>query len=324
MVSMDDVAAASGVSKATVSRVLNGKGVGVKTRKKVMSACEKLGYQLNTGIQDLVLKSRTGSTRRLAMVLIDIPYHSAPYAEAINALILAVNRSGYHLSFINIDSSRCTSVYDLPPEIRDRRVDGMFVLGYFPEKIAKQFLKLGIPCILTGCFREELCEGFCNIHRDFYAEAREILLKLAERGAKRIAYVEELQGLESDIQKYAAFREAHRAIFGKYDEKRHYTGKIRLGGMLPLMTPIFLKKRLPFDGVYCPDQRIDIEMDKLNFARSRLYSIPEIPLAASWLGHDSVLEKTAIHSERKIRWDIAVKTMEDMIANRPWPGKILL
>lgn len=324
MVSMDDVAAACGVSKATVSRVLNRKGVGGKTREKVMKACEKLGYQLNPGIQDLVLKSKTGNTRRLALVLIDIPFNSAPYVSIINDLILSVNKCGYNLSFVNINSDRCESLYDLPAEIRDRRVDGMFLTGYFHEKVASLLRKLNLPGILLGCYRQDLCEGFCNIHEDFYAKNREIIQKLADKGAKRIAYMEEFQHLESDSQIFVAFCEAHKAILGDFDPELHFIGKVKLAGLLEIMTPIFLKKQLPFDAIYSPDERIAIEMDKLNFTRSRLFSVPMLPQASSWLSHDSVLEKTVIHCEKSVCWDIAVKTLEDMIEKRPWPGRILL
>ena len=324
MVSMDDVAAACGVSKATVSRVLNRKGVGGKTREKVMKACEKLGYQLNPGIQDLVLKSRTGNTRRLALVLIDIPFNSAPYVSLINELILSVNKCGYNLSFVNIDSTRCKSLYELPAEIRDRRVDGMFLTGSFPENMASLLRKLGLPGVLIGCFRQDLCEGFCNIHEDFYMKNREVIQNLTERGAKRIAYVEEFHNLESDSQKFAAFCEAHKAILGDFDPKLHFIGKVKLAGLLETMTPVFLKKDLSFDAIYSPDERIAIEMDKLNFMHSKLFSVPMLPQATSWLSHDSVLEKSVICCEKRGCWDIAVKTMEDMIEKRPWPGRILL
>ena len=324
-VSMDDVAQESGVSKATVSRVLSMKGgVAEKSRKKVIDACEKLGYQLNPGIQDLVLKCKSGNTRQLALVMIDEPFNSAPYIQTISNLINATNAHGYHLSFVNIDSKACGSVYDLPAELRDKRVDGMFLLGHFPEKIAAMFLKLGLPGVLIGCFKEKICEGFCNIHSDFYARTKETVLKLKKAGAKRIAYVEEIMHLESEIQIYQAFMKAHHEILGEFCEKVHYVGKIKLAGMLGAMTPIFMKKELPFDGIFCPDERIAIEMDKLNFMHSKLFSVPMIPQATSWLSHDSVLENKIICSRSSDYGDFAVKILESMIEKKPFPRKVIL
>ena len=154
---MDDVARESGVSKATVSRVLSMKsGVANKSRKKVIDACEKLGYQLNFSIQDFVLKNKSGNTKQLALVMIDEPFNSSPYLSTINDLITVVNQSRYHLSFVHITSDSCNSLYDLPAELRDKRVDGMFFLGSFPKKLAKLLLQLELPGVVSVAFLSKL------------------------------------------------------------------------------------------------------------------------------------------------------------------------
>lgn len=323
--SMDDVAFESGVSKATVSRVLNKKsGVAKKSRQKVIEACEKLGYQLNSGIQDLVLKTKSRNTRQLALVMVDEPFNSTPYLHTINELITAVNIQGYHLSFVHIDSDSCKSLYDLPAELRDKRVDGMLLLGNFPEKLAKLLLKLELPGVVIGCFEEGVCEGFCNIHGDFYAGAKEIIQGLIKKGATRIAYVEEIMHLASEIQGFKAFAEVHEALLGKMDESIHYVGKVKLAGVLDLMTPVFMQKELPFDAIYCPDERIAIEMDKLNFMHSKLFNVPMLPLAVSWVSHDSVLKNIVIQKKESNLGMFTLNALVDMIEKRPYPRKIIL
>ena len=324
-ISMEDVALKSGVSKATVSRVLNQKRVVQKTREKVIRACEELGYQLNFGIQDFVLKSKNGNCRQLALVMIDEPFDSLPYIHSINSLIMAVSRRGYHLSFVNINSAECESFYDLPSELRDKRVDGMFVLGHFPAKIAEMFLKLGLPAIVIGCFKDDVCEGFCNIQADFYSEGKRLIREFQNAGAKRIAYVEEVMHLESEKQLYKAFAEAHLEILGvEFNESIHYVGQVKRAGMLEIMTPIFMKKALPFDGIFCPDERIAIEMDKLNFAHSKLFSCPMLPLGVSWLSHDSVLENKVIRSNNCDFGEYPIDLIEDMMQKRPFPKKVII
>ena len=324
-ISMEDVALKSGVSKATVSRVLNQKRVVQKTREKVIRACEELGYQLNFGIQDFVLKSKNGNCRQLALVMIDEPFDSLPYIHTINSLVMAISKHGYHLSFVNIHSESCVSLYDLPSELRDKRVDGMFVLGHFPEMIAELLLKLGLPAVVIGCFREGVCDGFCNMHADYYSKAKTIIRELQNAGAARIAYVEEIMNLESERQQYRAFVDVHKELLGiDMNEAIHYVGKVKRAGMMDVMTPVFMKRELPFDGIYCPDERIAIEMDKLNFMHSKLFSVPMLPLAVSWLSHNSVLENKVIRNEHCDYGDYSIEVLENMIQKRPFPRKVFL
>ena len=69
MATIKDIAAAVGVSVATVSNVLNGKpNVGKVIRTKVLQAAKQLGYRPNRAAQAM----RTGRTRAIGLVLPDL------------------------------------------------------------------------------------------------------------------------------------------------------------------------------------------------------------------------------------------------------------
>ena len=69
MVTVKDIAAAVGVSVATVSNVLNERpNVGAVTRRKVLAAARRLGYRPNRAAQAM----RTGRTRAIGLVLPDL------------------------------------------------------------------------------------------------------------------------------------------------------------------------------------------------------------------------------------------------------------
>src|SRR5262249_1668676 len=69
MVTVKDIAAAVGVSVATVSNVLNERpNVGEPTRRKVLEVARRLGYRPNRAAQAM----RTGRTRTLGLVLPDL------------------------------------------------------------------------------------------------------------------------------------------------------------------------------------------------------------------------------------------------------------
>ena len=76
VVTIKDVAARAGVSTATVSRVLAGKGgVGKKVRAQVSEAVQQLAYQPNRVARDL----RMGSRKVIGVVILDLqnPFNTA-------------------------------------------------------------------------------------------------------------------------------------------------------------------------------------------------------------------------------------------------------
>ena len=81
---MQNVADAVGVSKQTVSAVINDKpGITDGTRARVLAAIAKLGYRPDSIARSL----RTGRTRTIALVLsyISSPFHSGMAAATENS-----------------------------------------------------------------------------------------------------------------------------------------------------------------------------------------------------------------------------------------------
>jgi DNA-binding LacI/PurR family transcriptional regulator len=89
-----DVAAAAGVSRATVSYVLNGTDeqhrITPATRDRVLAVAERLGYEPNA----VALALRAGRT---AIVLVEMPNWpiGPPVAEAISTMVEALEQLGY-------------------------------------------------------------------------------------------------------------------------------------------------------------------------------------------------------------------------------------
>ncbi|MGA8340007.1 MAG: LacI family DNA-binding transcriptional regulator, partial [Solirubrobacteraceae bacterium] len=89
-----DVAAAAGVSRATVSYVLNGADakhrITPATRDRVLEVAERLGYEPNA----VALALRAGRTE---IVLVEIPNWpiGPPVAEAISTIVEALEQLGY-------------------------------------------------------------------------------------------------------------------------------------------------------------------------------------------------------------------------------------
>lgn len=117
-----DVAAHSGVSVASVSRVLNGNGpVTDATRQRVLKAVDLLGYVPHSGARSL----STSRTDTVGVILPDL--FGEFFSELIRGLDLAARGHGLHL----IVSSSHGDAEEASAAIRSMRgrVDGLIVLS---------------------------------------------------------------------------------------------------------------------------------------------------------------------------------------------------
>lgn len=119
MATINDVCKAAGVSKATVSRVLNGSQlVKEATRKAVMAAMEELGYQPNTLAQALA----TNTSNAIGLVLPQfqssyfgsVLYHAEQGAQQAGKKLLVVNSKdaaeGEREAVVTLTNQRCDAI----------------------------------------------------------------------------------------------------------------------------------------------------------------------------------------------------------------------
>lgn len=180
-----DVARLAGVSRATVSFVLNGVSEGrvaPETQKRVLSAAATLGYRPNR----LASALSTGRTYTIGIVseVLDYRYVAATAASYTKNMMLAVSvaaaRAGLNaLLFLE------TGELPLKPEtVADGRVDGILVFGMYqsPEKVQK-LATLGVPCVEIGTRW-----GNYYVEADNTGGARLAVEHLYDLGHRRIAH----------------------------------------------------------------------------------------------------------------------------------------
>ena len=130
-----DVAARAGVSRQTVSRVVNNKGeVSEPTRDRVLAAIEELGYRPNAAARSMVM-GRTCTLGCISPSLIDYTF-----AHIIDSAQAEARRLGY---FVLAGSARTESeVEPLLEEMLHRQVDGLLVLNPHADGRYRHFLPL--------------------------------------------------------------------------------------------------------------------------------------------------------------------------------------
>jgi len=176
-----DVAAAAGVSTATVSRALNGGIVSQRARERVLRAVKSLGYRPNTLARGLV----TGRTGVVGVLIPDIagPLY-ATMARGIEDVLHANGRS-FMLMTGNRNEADESAAIEL---MLERQVDAFILIGSgLQHEPLEDLLRGGPPVILME--REGTAENFTTIRLANADGARLATEHLIERGHRRIAHV---------------------------------------------------------------------------------------------------------------------------------------
>lgn len=122
-ITIREVAELANVSIATVSRVINNNGyISTKTRKNVLEAIRKSGYQVP------VKEKQTTASKRIIKAILPNIYNPF-YADFLNNLVESLNYYNYDVLF-TIANNPQDSLENFVNDIRSRKVDGIVVCSH--------------------------------------------------------------------------------------------------------------------------------------------------------------------------------------------------
>ncbi|HCT77044.1 MAG TPA: LacI family transcriptional regulator [Micromonosporaceae bacterium] len=155
---LEDVAQMAGVSRATVSRVINGvRNVDPELHEVVWQAVTATGYVPNRAARSLVTR-RTGS---VALLVSDSEEHTADdpfmgrlftdpfFGRVVGGVLSVLRPKGVHLALMlaGTDHARTQVVGDL----RQGHADGVVILSLHPgDTLPRLIAEAGIPAVLFG------------------------------------------------------------------------------------------------------------------------------------------------------------------------------
>lgn len=196
-----DVARLAAVSQSAVSRTFTlGASVSDCTRRKVLEAARKLGYQPNAHARSLI----TGRSRIVGLVLTQL--ENLLYPKVLERLAARLRGSGYHvLVFIRQDQD----TDDLVGEILQYNVDGIILAATtLSSSLAQRCADASVPVVL---FNRVLAAGSAgtvsSVRTDNVGGGREIARFLAAGGHRRIAYVAGREDASTNLERERGFRE---------------------------------------------------------------------------------------------------------------------
>ena len=230
MATIKDVANLAGVSVATVSRMMNNRGVvSDKTRRKVMRAMKELSYRPNEMAR--ALQTRKSHIVGLLVPAIDNPF----FCRLISSVEQACCALGYKLMLCRsgYQESREKELVEL---LQANKVDGILLCSYAGDTAGYSRLELpvvsidriieGIPSVVSdnqkggmlaaqalyeaGSRRPLLCSGIVAPHTELYRRNISFVQECRRRGmlCANVEVGNDLQEPETVRTLQKAFREA--------------------------------------------------------------------------------------------------------------------
>lgn len=210
MVTILDVARYAGVSKSTVSLVINNSPlVKEETKLKVEEAIHKLGYVCNNNARGL----RKRETKCLGIIVAIESKTEQTYEYNYETGLFSYNiTNGIPVGLVDTDYGLLTERYcaaeaggELPTIVKNGRIDGIFLVGgLFEDSFIEELLKRGIPTVAVGKYYKQIdC-----IYPDVRKGTSDEVSHLIESGHKKIAFINCPMTYSASKARSAGFQDA--------------------------------------------------------------------------------------------------------------------
>ena len=246
-VTLGMVAAASGVSPSTVSRILNGTAVVSQAKREAIDrAIAELGFVPNP-----IARGLAGG-RTLSVGVITQAIDSPFYGGALRGIEEELSLAGYSPLFV---SGR----WDADEEARgvavlcSRRVDGMIVLTGRLSDEALRTLARAIPVVVTGRHLRE--RQLYSLDFDHFEGARLATEHLIALGHRQIAFIAGDPAHADSVERQRGYRAALLAAGARYNPALVQQGDYREDSGVAA-TERLLDNREPFSAIFCANDQM--------------------------------------------------------------------
>lgn len=199
-VRMSDIAEKLQVSTVTVSKALAGKeGVSEELRIKIQQLAEEMGYRKKIGKSDSV-----SEYCNIGVII------SGQYIEKGHSFYWTLyERILYHLSMIGclgileIVSEVSEQKMQLPRIAQEGRVDGIILMGSFPDQFRSMLANSGIPFVILDSFHAKYKQD--SVISDGYYGMYTVVQHLLQMGHRRITFVGTVGATASITDRYYGY-----------------------------------------------------------------------------------------------------------------------
>lgn len=215
-----DLAARTGYSVGTVSRVLNRHpNVSEKARTAILQAAQESGFELNVNAK--LLKQHTSST----ILVIVKGTGNELFGEMVEYIQNQIATTRYQLVVDYMDED-LNEVHRALALCREKKPLGILFLGGNTQNFSQDFEKIDIPCVLvTGDASELAFPNLSSVSTDDREAARCAVATLISLGHKKIAIVGGYRNVSDTSRlRYEGSLQAFRDHNIDFDSDRDYEG----------------------------------------------------------------------------------------------------
>lgn len=204
-ITIGEIARIAGVSKTTVSRVLNDKpDVDPGTREKILALISQYSFQPNAFAKAISLQK----SHHIGLLIphkAEYVFSNPFYTEVMHGVSVQVDRCGYYLLICYAHEVNYLDIYN------QKRVDGFILLspGSFNTQIIDTLNKEQVPFVSTAKIADK--QGMIYVDIDNFHAGSLVIEHLVSLGHRKIAYIgkpsltssiERMQGYRAVLEKY--------------------------------------------------------------------------------------------------------------------------
>ena len=278
-VTLKDVAQRAGVTTATVSYALSGKRpISEATKRRVMEAIAELDY-----VPDLNARGLSMRDSKLIGVVVPqtepgerLMFQNSFYSEVLGSIEYYARQQGYHILISATDANE--SYLTLA---KQRNLDGIIVIGMYPDAFYQQMKKTQIPIVLIDSYCND--HYYHNIRIDDAYGSYLATRYMLECGHTRIAFFAG-QMKENGVMKkrLLGYRQALEEFQVPYEREYVFEGQIDYASGIALADRL-MDQGLPATGVVAAADILAIGAAKGFFERGK-----RVPEDYSLIGFDDV------------------------------------
>lgn len=247
-----DVASAAGVSRGTVSRVLNGgERVSPAAQDAVARAIAATGYTANHAARSLAL----GHSNTVAFLLTEpqhLLFEDPTFARLMGGCTRALAEHGLLLTLVTAgnptDRERAVGY------VAARHVDGvLLVSSHAADPVAEELIATGVPTVVCGRF-PGLESRISMVGTDDLDGGRRMTAHLIERGARTVAHITGRMDTPGGFARLEGYRQAlggaglpvrpELIVHGDYSRRSGVLGMQQLLAAVPDLDGVFVASDL--------------------------------------------------------------------------------
>ena len=243
MVTIKDIAKATGVSPSTVSRVIaDNPRIGAATKKKVRKAMRDLGYHPNIHARNLVAKSS-----KAIGVIMPSSADQALQNPFFPEVLRGIGQVTHQLEYAMVLSSGQTEkeiLSEVQRLVYGSYVDGIILLYSRINDPVEKFLRENeYPYVIVGKPHEDINE-VTHVDNDNVTAGKEVTQHLIEQGHKKIAFIGGSRDLFVTVDRESGYEAAlnENGLPNSRDYKIH-TEFLKSGGREAVEYLLALKER---------------------------------------------------------------------------------